>query len=215
MYLYTLPALALLGAVTATNSTVNLALLAFDQQPIEASIIGQDSTATTYSLSCPSPTNYDTCGVPPSFTVTQGPSTLHYAMSADASQYSSMGDVGSDAYSNSVDYACQITSSSSAVCTVTGVGSYNGSSISTVDSTTITAATDLGYVSVTVTAGATTTGSGTNASISSSSTSKSSGSSSKASSGAVVTSNPAMPAITAQAQWVLGGAAAVLAYGAM
>jgi len=219
MYKHTLAALALLGAVTAQNSTVVLPLLNVDQQPIVASIVGSDADATTYVLSCPTGTDASDCGLPDSFTVTEGPSTLHFATS------DSQGDlIGGDvtgvslppdaSYTGSFDYACKITGSSSADCTLTASASYNGTVSTTTDSTTVTDASDLGYVTVTVTAGST----GASTTGSSSKSSSKSGASSETASGTAggkQTSNPAMPAITAKAQWALGGAAAALAYAAM
>jgi len=207
MYRYTLAALALLGSVTAQNTTVSLPLLAFDSQTILASIIASDSTATTFSLNCPEPTDFDSCGIPPSFTVTQGPSTLHYVITADLSSAS----IDGLTQSGSVDYACQLTGTTSAVCTVTDTDNFDGTSTSFVDSTTLTDASDLGYLPVTVTAGP--TGNSEAKTTSSGSSKSSSASGSKT---GVVTSNPGMPAVTAKAQWAIGGAAAaVLAYGAM
>jgi len=208
MYRYTFATLALIGAVAAQNSTAVLPLLAFDQQPILASVIASDSAQTTYSLACPTGEDSDSCNVPPSFTVTAGPSTIHYGIDVDFNTLG-YGVSAAGSGSDSIDYACALTGTTSGVCTVTEVGNLGGASTSIVNSTTITDASDLGYVTVTITAGPTA------ANAAASTTGKSSSDESSSSSGAAKqTANAGMPMITANAQWAFGAAAA-LALGAM
>ena len=78
-------ALALLAcssAVLAAQSTTVKLLLPFaDPQPLVASVIAADSTATTYAVGCPPGTDTEDCGFAESQTVTQGPTTYGFTMS--------------------------------------------------------------------------------------------------------------------------------------
>lgn len=77
--------LAFSGAVMAAQSTTVSLLLPFaDPQPLVGSVIGVDSTATTYAYGCPSGTSPDDCGFLSSETVTQGPSTWAFSTSYSA-----------------------------------------------------------------------------------------------------------------------------------
>jgi len=240
MYKYTL-FLALLS-VAAAQSTTSLLLIGFDQQDIVASIVGSDATATTFAIACGDPDS-DDCGVPTSFTFTQGPSTIHY-------DYHNTDD-GSD---ESIGLGCMVTSSDHGVCTGSMVGNFDGTSTSTSYSTSFsTGASDyVQYQAVTITAGAagssastaasttqgssdavsaTKSASGSAASQTSgmttatspgasgtktsraSSSAAASASSASASGSAVSTAGMAM--VTGSPRWVLGGAAAALALAAM
>ncbi|RDL33671.1 uncharacterized protein BP5553_08039 [Venustampulla echinocandica] len=228
-------ALAVMGGVaSAADSTTVLWLIGFDQQPVVASIVGSDSKATTYALACPTPESED-CGVPTGFTITQGPSTLHYLQT--------MSDEGHVA---TYDMGCQITSSKTGTCSGTVVEIESGGQPKTSILTTPIAASDLGGVTVTITAGgkvAATTSAATETTkltpsgskADTGSTLKPTASGSKADTGAALstggaaptgtgaasgageskTSTGGMPMITGNAQWVVGGAAAAIAIAAL
>ncbi|KAG0649088.1 Mob as tumor suppressor 4 [Hyphodiscus hymeniophilus] len=219
-------ALALLGAATAQTTTTELFLVGFDQQPLVGSVIASDATATTYSIACTDPDS-DDCGAPPSFTFTQGPSTVHY-------QYVILDDGDGD--NETIDLGCEITNSESGVCSGTVLGSISASATSSASTTSFSnGGSELGGQIVTITAGlaaAATTASSTattssTGSSESSSKSAASGKSTATSTGAEQTaaagssssssssSTGGVPRITGNAQWVMGGAAAALAMAAL
>lgn len=78
--------LALASGALAAQSTTTVALLLpyADVQTIEASIIGADSTATTYLIGCPKGEDSSDCGFATSQTITQGPSTWIYTATFSA-----------------------------------------------------------------------------------------------------------------------------------
>ncbi|TVY43845.1 hypothetical protein LSUB1_G001156 [Lachnellula subtilissima] len=142
MYKYTL-VLALLSVASA-QSTTSLLLIGFDQQDIVASIVGSEATATTFAIACGDPDS-DECGIPTSFTFTQGPSTIHYDYHVT--------DDGSD---ESIDLGCMVTSSDHGICTGSMVGNFDGTSTSTSYRTSFStgASEYVQYQAVTITAGA-------------------------------------------------------------
>jgi len=231
MYKSTL-VLALLS-ITSAQSTTSLLLIGFGQQGIVASIVGSDSTATTFALACGNPDS-DDCGVPTSFTFTQGPSTIHY-------DYHNTDDGSNE----SIDLGCMITSSDHGICSGSMVGNFDGTSTSTSYTTSIStgASNYLQYLPVTITAGAagssastaasTTQGSSnadsatksasksaasqtsgmtiaTSTGLSGTKTSEASNSTDSSASGSAV-STAGMAMITGSPRWALGGAAAALA----
>ncbi|CAD6452294.1 126bcc80-389a-4953-80d0-299f458c0ebf [Sclerotinia trifoliorum] len=238
---------ALMGTVTAqTSSVVNLYLMGFDdggddQAPFVGSIIASDATATTYSITCGSTTTtaastsayfgYENdCGIPDSFTFTQGPSTIAYVYTIDYAFDITMTETASASAPTGSGHAeyevgCVISGSSSAFCTGINIESSGTSTISSDASTTVTG-TDfsslLSGIPVTITAGfasttssATPTTSGASATgVSATGSSKSSASASSSASGSAA-STGGMPMITAKAQWVVGGAAAALVMAAL
>ncbi|APA13618.1 predicted protein [Sclerotinia sclerotiorum 1980 UF-70] len=239
---------ALMGTVTAqTSSVVNLHLMGFDggddQPPFVGSIIASDATATTYSITCGSTTasaaptsayfdDEDDCGIPDSFTFTQGPSTIAYVYTIDYAFDITMIQTASDAAPTGSGHAvgCVISNSSSAYCTGINVESSGTSTISSDASTTVTG-TDfsslLSGIPVTITAGlasttssATPTTSGASATGASATGASASGSSKSSTSASSSASGPTastggMPMITAKAQWVVGGAAAAMVMAAL
>lgn len=180
----------------------------------------QDATATTYSIACTNPDSND-CGVPASFTFTQGPSTIHY-------QYQVIADDAGD--NESIELGCVITSSMSGVCSGTALGSVSGSATTSADTTSFSnGGSELGGQIVTITAGlaaaastpvSTTMSTSASESSSKSATGKSTVTSTGASQTAATgstsstsTSTGGMPKITGN--WVVGGAAAALALAAL
>jgi hypothetical protein len=255
MYKSTIAALTLMGMVSAQSSVVDLYLLGLDDSSnLIGSVIASDKTATTYSITCKSdastaaPTttaafydDYDYgCGIPPSFTFTQGPSTVHFTYSySDYESDSAYGTHSASSYSaqETAVIGCVITESSSGICSATAAGNDGVSSFSTAETSSFDdIASVLSPVPVTITAGAlpsapngasaTATGSSsgsksTGAANSSSNTSGSSGASGASASKASATgssstsvSTGGMPMVTAKAQWIVGAAAAI-AYAAM
>lgn len=68
-----LATLALAGAALgASSSSTTTILLGADNQPLGASVVTADKTATVFDIKC---LNTETCGYPAGVTVTQGPST--------------------------------------------------------------------------------------------------------------------------------------------
>lgn len=69
-----LATLALAGAALAASASTSVTsvLLFGDNQPLGASIVKADKTATVYDIKC---LDAETCGLPAGATVTQGPST--------------------------------------------------------------------------------------------------------------------------------------------
>ncbi|RDW92134.1 hypothetical protein BP5796_01528 [Coleophoma crateriformis] len=218
MYKHSVAALALLASVVSAQSTTSLYLIGFDQQPIDASIVGSDATATTYSLSCPSTTsapvaaassdfNSDICGVPTSMFVTQGPSTLHLAYSAVF-----------ESVTDAVTIGCDLSGTTSALCSGTEMLVNGTSTSTTVETTSYTGnladmSTGLGAVAVTVLGSGSATAGSSASTGSSKATTKATGTASGASATGTSaqgtsTSTGGVPMVTGNAKWVVGGAAA-------
>ncbi|KAB8258528.1 hypothetical protein BDV32DRAFT_68996 [Aspergillus pseudonomiae] len=213
--------LAMAGLISASSSVTSMFLLGLDPQSLEASIVGNDATATTYSVSCAPPTptasddyGYD-CGLGPGLTVTDASPTIIYELNEKPEFYMTV--------------ECSVAGTTSAVCTETAGGpeaNFPGTTISTLQQSemafvpvTITAGS---VTSVAVTASATTTSTaesgsqGTTSaaqtsSKSSSSKSSSSSSSSGSSSSSSAVSTGGMPQITGDASMLFGGAVVALA----
>ncbi|KAE8142826.1 hypothetical protein BDV38DRAFT_234096 [Aspergillus pseudotamarii] len=207
--------LAMAGLISASSSVTSMFLLGFDPQSLEASIVGNDATATTYSITCaPSPTvsasdddddDYD-CGLGPGLTLTDASPTTIIEMNEKPD------------FSYTVN--CSVAGTISAVCTAVGDGpeaNFPGTVISTIHQSemsflpvTITAGS---VTSVAATASATTTAdSGSKGTTSAAQTSsKSSASSSDSSSSSSPVSTGGMPQITGDAGMLFGGAVVALA----
>ncbi|KAK1256313.1 hypothetical protein MKX07_008572 [Trichoderma sp. CBMAI-0711] len=122
--------LAFSSAVLAAQTTTVKLLLPFaDPQPLVASVVAADSSATTYAVGCPPGTDSDECGFAESQTITQGPSTYAFTMaySGDEGSYteiahcklSSAVDVASCSASVSQDDGNGNTMATASVGTVT------------------------------------------------------------------------------------------------
>ncbi|KAE8156393.1 hypothetical protein BDV40DRAFT_281336 [Aspergillus tamarii] len=207
--------LAMAGLISASSSVTSMFLLGFDPQSLEASIVGNDATATTYSINCaPSPTASATddddddyeCGLGPGITLTDASPTTIIELNA-----------GPD-FAYTVN--CSVAGTTSAACTAIADGpeaNFPGTVISTIQQSemsflpvTITAGS---VTSVAATASATTTAeSGSKGTTSASQTaSKSSTSSSGSSSSSSAVSTGGMPQITGDAGMLFGGAVVALA----
>ncbi|KIM95868.1 hypothetical protein OIDMADRAFT_33275 [Oidiodendron maius Zn] len=208
-------ALGLLSSAVTADYTTTLLLLGFGNQSVVGSVIATDATATTYSVTCPAAVGTD-CGIPPSFTITQGPSTMHYEFAAEE-----------DANGNTleeIDAECKITTDHG-LCSGSQVSAGTSSPGSGQTWSYSNYGTEFGAQAVTITAGPTPGATGSDSSISSTSattsgasagqTSSNSGSSTSSSSGTSKVSTGGMPMITGHAQWVIGGAAAAVAIAAI
>jgi len=135
--------LAMASLAFAQTSIVTLYIPGADVQPLDASIIGSDATATTYAIQCAPGTDSSDCGLPGVITLTEGPKTAAYTMPAepDAS--------GGVAFTGFMD--CSLAGTTSAVC----VESFGGNEANSPGSSTVTyTGTDQPYMPVTITAGA-------------------------------------------------------------
>ncbi|KAL2796689.1 hypothetical protein BJX66DRAFT_335673 [Aspergillus keveii] len=65
-----LPALA--SVAFAESTVTSMFIYGADEQPLAASIVGNDQTATTYSINCPPGTDSNDCGMGPGMTVVAG-----------------------------------------------------------------------------------------------------------------------------------------------
>ncbi|PYH94296.1 hypothetical protein BO71DRAFT_353573 [Aspergillus ellipticus CBS 707.79] len=131
-------ALATAGLVSAQSTVVSMFILDADPQPLAASIIGNDATATTYSVNCPPGTDSDDCGMGPGMTVINGPQTTMI-----------MDDPDEDFWYTCI---CSLDGTTHAVCAETASGdgaNFPGTSTTTLDE-------DLELMPVTVTAGSVT-----------------------------------------------------------
>ncbi|KAL2815394.1 hypothetical protein BDW59DRAFT_153886 [Aspergillus cavernicola] len=128
--LFLIPALATLAY---TKSTVtSMFIFGADEQPLAASIVGNDATATTYSINCPPGTSSDECGMGPGMTLIAADDTTTFIFNdGEAFQYTA---------------DCSVHSSR-AVCTESAGGSE--ANFPGVSTTT----TGVGLIPVTVTAG--------------------------------------------------------------
>ncbi|KAG4428975.1 hypothetical protein IFR05_015545 [Cadophora sp. M221] len=217
----TFSTLTVVGVALAQTSTVTLYIPGADPQSLVGAVVGIASSLTTYALQC---ANTDECGFPGQFTVTENASTAKYTIDPEN------GDDGVLAFTGRVE--CSLDSTVSAVC----VESFGGTEANFPGVTTETyTGTDFQYMPVYITAGgaagtgstpsstmASTTTSAASGSQTSglatktSSSSSSSGGNSGGSSGAAAqtttsTSTAGVPAVTGNAKWVVGGAAAALA----
>ncbi|KAJ9410090.1 hypothetical protein DTO045G8_2083 [Paecilomyces variotii] len=212
--------LALVAGVSA-QSTVTLFLPGFDTQSMVASVVGSDATATTYSLGCAPDVDSEDCGVPPSFTIVQGASTMNYVMSIP-SEYVSMGcKLESDVADCSVTFSPSppYSHSNPAETTVSGISSYYQAVVVTTGAVTGAAATT-GATPAANTASA--TGAAASASASSgfstatsSKTSSTSSASETAKHASSSTSTGGVPQMTGNASWMIGSAAVAFALAAM
>lgn len=135
--------LAIASVSHAQTSVVTLYIPGADVQPLDASIIGSDAAATTYAVQCAPGTDSDDCGFPGVFTLTEGPKTAKYTISAETD------DNGSVAFTGYMD--CSLAGTTSAVC----IESYGGNEANFPGSSIATyTGTDVVYMPVTITAGA-------------------------------------------------------------
>jgi len=75
--------LTLAGLAIAQSTTISLYIPGADSQSLVGSIVGSDSTATTYALQCAPGTEESDCGFPGVFTLTEGPATVQYSITGE------------------------------------------------------------------------------------------------------------------------------------
>ncbi|KAL4742683.1 hypothetical protein BDV11DRAFT_6768 [Aspergillus similis] len=73
-----LPAMASLAI--AESTVTSMYIFGADRQPLAASIMGNDASATTYSINCPPGTDSNDCGMGPGMTVIAADETTTYMM---------------------------------------------------------------------------------------------------------------------------------------
>ncbi|PYI01447.1 hypothetical protein BO78DRAFT_353568 [Aspergillus sclerotiicarbonarius CBS 121057] len=130
--------LAATGLVSAKATVTSMFIYDTDPQPLAASIMGNDATATTYSVNCPPGTDSDECGMGPGMTIIAGPQTTMIMDMPDEDFYYTC--------------VCSLDGTTYAVCSETAAGSganFPGTTITTLDG-------DLGLMPVTITAGSVT-----------------------------------------------------------
>ncbi|KAF7168846.1 hypothetical protein CNMCM5623_001788 [Aspergillus felis] len=128
--------LAAAGLVSAQTTVTSMLIYGADPQPLVASIVGSDATATTYSINCPPGTDSSDCGMGPGLTVVAGPTTTVLKM-----------DEPSEDFHWTV--RCSVGGTTTAVCTETASGT--GANFPGVSSSTFS--NDLPLMAVTITAG--------------------------------------------------------------
>ncbi|KAL4945253.1 hypothetical protein BDV06DRAFT_185258 [Aspergillus oleicola] len=131
-----LPALASLAY--AESTVTSMFIYGADEQPLAASIVGNDATATTYSINCPPGTDAVDCGMGPGMTLIAADDSTTYAFDERPEFWYTA--------------TCSVTDST-AICAETAGGpdaNFPGTSTST---------TDVEFMPVTITAGSTTSAS--------------------------------------------------------
>ncbi|PWY89695.1 hypothetical protein BO94DRAFT_490860 [Aspergillus sclerotioniger CBS 115572] len=131
--------LAAAGLVSAKTTVTSMFFYDTDAQSLDASIMGNDATATTYSVNCPPGTDSDDCGMGPGMTVIAGPQTTMFMDIPDEDFYYTV--------------ICSLDGTTYAVCSemASGAGAnFPGTTITTLDEG------DLGLMPVTITAGSVT-----------------------------------------------------------
>ncbi|GIK04370.1 hypothetical protein Aspvir_008451 [Aspergillus viridinutans] len=190
--------LAAAGLVSAQNTVTSMLIYGADPQPLVASIVGSDATATTYSINCPPGTDSSDCGMGPGLTVVAGPTTTVLKMDEPEEDL------------------CSVGGTTTAACTETASGT--GANFPDVSSSTFS--NDLPLMAVTITAGAagasatpaTASAAATTAATTSASgkSTASKDSSKTSSSGSSAVSTGGMPRVTGGAGGLLGAAAVAL-----
>ncbi|KAL5001025.1 hypothetical protein BDV10DRAFT_25659 [Aspergillus recurvatus] len=88
--------LAALASLAVAESTVtSMYIFGADEQPLAASIMGNDASATTYSINCPPGTDSSDCGMGPGMTViAAGEATTYIMNDGDDFHYTAECSVG-------------------------------------------------------------------------------------------------------------------------
>ena len=186
----------------AAPITTSLLVAGADKQPLAASVIGADRTATTYSINCPPGTDSNECGMGPGMTVTQFGTTAYAGLMSDPSfTYS---------------WSCQLAGTTAATCVQSAGG--QSANFPGVETTTLSAS-EISLFPVTITAGQTKLAAATAASTTTGHSSASTGAAALTASGQRSASNTgaaATPSTTPNAgsRVILGWAAVALSLGA-
>ncbi|KAF9889593.1 hypothetical protein FE257_007101 [Aspergillus nanangensis] len=184
-----LTTMAMVGLACAQQKSVtSMFIFGADPQPLVASIVGNDATATTYSINCPSGTLSDECGMGPGLTLIAGPKATTYKWDADTFHLTATCSVASTV-------ECDVSQQG---------GNSPGHGTSMIESPQL--------LPVTVTAGSVTSaGNSPSATTTGSAASAQSGEptatgSTKSASGTASESTGGLPQVTANAGGILGGA---------
>ncbi|RQM08390.1 hypothetical protein DH86_00002626 [Scytalidium sp. 3C] len=78
------------ASAAAQTSVLTLYIPGADVQPLVASVIGSDATATTYALQCAPGTDSNDCGINGVVTLTEGPKTAAYTFPAEMDESGSV-----------------------------------------------------------------------------------------------------------------------------
>ncbi|OBT63287.1 hypothetical protein VE03_07956 [Pseudogymnoascus sp. 23342-1-I1] len=211
-----LAGLALTTLSAAQKTTVTVFAPGTENEPLVASVIGSDATATTYAIACDPSADAQDCGMEGTITLTEGPKTAKYTIAPVVDPN------GETAFAGK--FECSLAGTSSAVC----IESHGGSDANFPGISTETyTGTDQPYIPITITAGVnriaslSATGSGAEATqtsgtdagagISAADAGGSGDAATTTDSGTKGVSTGAAAAISQGAGWVLGGAAMALA----
>ncbi|KAJ9492654.1 hypothetical protein VN97_g546 [Penicillium thymicola] len=220
--------LALLAGATIAIAaeTVTLFLPGFDEQKIEAKVIGTSRSMTKYFIKCAADVESDECGIPPSgMTVAQGSSTvsLLYAMDgitmAESCKYDATSvrcsatfeKHGTTSSWNSALAISEIPGGALMPVTITATGANSASATTGASVSASTAASTSGATLTISASNSDSTTTGTSTSTGTSTAGESSDSSSAAATSQTESDNAAMPMITGNAHWAASGVAAALA----
>ncbi|TVY42580.1 hypothetical protein LOCC1_G003946 [Lachnellula occidentalis] len=218
--------LAIASISFAQTSTVSLYIPGADTQPLVASVVASDATATTYAVQCKPGTDGSDCGYPGVFTLTQGPARAAYTFTPEKDEN---GTLAFFDYSAGY-YDCSLDSTVSAVCTE----SFGGTEANFPGMSTETfSGTDFAFQPVEITAQATASSGGSPSSAAASTTNigsktgntsgasttaktsgsggSSSGASQTSASQTAATSQAGVSAVTGNNRWALGGVFVALA----
>ncbi|GFF74930.1 hypothetical protein IFM61392_02656 [Aspergillus lentulus] len=202
--------LAAAGLVSAQNTVTSMLIYGADPQPLVASIVGSDATATTYSINCPPGTDSSDCGMGPGLTLVAGPTTTVLKMDEPEEDFH-------------WTVSCSVGGTTTAVCTETASGAaanFPGVSSSTFSNdlplmaVTITAGSGAGPsakpATATASATATATTAATATATASGKSTASQDASKSSSTGSSAVSTGGMPRVTGGAAGLLGAAALAL-----
>ncbi|KAF4166924.1 hypothetical protein CNMCM6936_005833 [Aspergillus lentulus] len=200
--------LAAAGLVSAQNTVTSMLIYGADPQPLVASIVGSDATATTYSINCSPGTDSSDCGMGPGLTLVAGPTTTVLKMDEPEEDFH-------------WTVSCSVGGTTTAVCTETASGAaanFPGVSSSIFSNNlplmavTITAGSGAGAgaTSATASATATATTAATATATASGKSTASEDASKTSSTGSSAVSTGGMPRVTGGAAGLLGAAALAL-----
>ncbi|KAH1608782.1 hypothetical protein KXX44_006600 [Aspergillus fumigatus] len=180
--------LATAGMASAQNTVTSMLIYGADPQPLVASVVGSDATATTYSINCPPGTDSTDCGMGPGLTLVAGPTTTVLKMDEPQEDFH-------------WTVSCSVGGTTTGVCIETASGTaanFPGVSSSTFSN-------DLPLMAVTITAGASAGASASATPATASATATTAATASSKTSSAVSTGG--MPRVTGGAAGLFGAAA--------
>ncbi|KAI9929896.1 hypothetical protein ASPWEDRAFT_167562 [Aspergillus wentii DTO 134E9] len=199
--LFLLPLFTTLAA--AKNTVTSMVIPDFDAPTMVASIMGNDATATTYSLTCSPLPEGDDCGMGPGLTMVAQATTTSVFLDEDEEDFH-------------FTILCSVGGTTSAVCTETAKG--NGANNPGEKHVSTYSGSNLPLVPVTITAGSVTSAAEgsdatSTASTATATSAESTSTESSASGGSTSTSasTGGMPQMTGDVKALFGGAAVAIA----